>query len=251
MNSILSIALQVPLIVAAADFLAGVVHWLEDAYGHEDTPVLGPLVIRPNIVHHHHPRFFTHFGWFYSSWMLLVVGVAVLLGAWAFGVLSWQLALFVAISVNANEVHKWSHRTRAENGRIISALQDWRILQTPRQHAVHHTDPKNTYYCPITNIVNPILEHLHFWQGLEAIIERVTGVKHREDTSVRGQGPGPTWLAEYRPVHAPAGKATNKLPTSRLQANTGHAKACASSACKSCLRCTKSREKTGSTHACS
>ena len=45
--------------VMLADFLAGVVHWLEDAYGDADTPVIGPLLIRINIVHHHHPRFFT------------------------------------------------------------------------------------------------------------------------------------------------------------------------------------------------
>ena len=106
--------------------------------------------------------------------------------------------------MNANEIHKWSHRTRKENGRLIAALQDWHILQTPRHHGVHHSDPKNTYYCPITNFVNPVLEHLDFWTRVEAVIERFTGVAHRTDTAVRGQGPGPAWLAAYRPAPATA-----------------------------------------------
>ncbi|MCX6956140.1 MAG: hypothetical protein NTV51_28725 [Verrucomicrobia bacterium] len=190
---------QVLGLVMLADFLAGVVHWLEDAYGSEDTPVVGPLLIRPNIVHHHYPRFFTRLSWWQSSWDLLLLGGVIVGAAAWFGLLSWQLWLFVAISINANQVHKWSHRTRAENGRVISFLQDIRVLQTPHHHALHHTDPKNTYYCPVTNLVNPILERLRFWPRLEALIERTTGLRHREDTSVRGQGPGPAWLGEFRP----------------------------------------------------
>lgn len=200
MINTLLIPLQIIAIIAFADFVSGTIHWAEDAYGSEETPVFGRLLIRPNIVHHHYPRFFTRFTWFQSSWDLAILGLIVLAGAWAFDVLTWQVWLFVAVSVNANEVHKWSHRTRAENGPLISKLQDWRILQTPRHHALHHTDPKNTYYCPITNWVNPVLEKIQFWAVLERIIQRLTGIRHREDTSVRGQGPGPAWLSEYRPA---------------------------------------------------
>lgn len=67
---------------------------------------------------------------------------------------------------------------------------------------MHHSDPKNTYYCPITNFVNPALERIDFWTRLEAVIERLTGVTHRTDTAVRGQGPGPDWLVAYRPAPA-------------------------------------------------
>jgi len=187
-------------IVAVADFLAGFVHWLEDAYFSEDTPVIGPLVIRPNIVHHHVPRYMTKLSWWESSRELVVLGALVVGGAWLFHALSWQVWFFVVLSVNANQVHKWSHQSRAENGRIVSRLQDWKILQTPHHHGLHHKDPKNTYYCPITNFVNPMLERVKFWNRLETVIERVTGIAHREDTAVRGNGPGPEWLAEYRPA---------------------------------------------------
>jgi ubiquitin-conjugating enzyme E2 variant len=197
---IATVLAEILAVAALADFLAGVIHWIEDAYFDEDTPVIGPLFIRPNIVHHHLPRYFTKLSWWESSKDLFVAGLVVLAGAWWADLLTWQVWLFVILSVNANQIHKWSHRTRAENGKIISWLQDWKILQTPRHHGLHHTDPKNTFYCPITNFVNPVLEKISFWTRLEAVIERVTGIGHRTDTAVRGQGPGPEWLAEFRPA---------------------------------------------------
>lgn len=108
----LRVAIQLVLVIALADFLAGAIHWAEDAYFTEATPVVGPLFIRPNIVHHHHPRFFTHLTWWQSSWDLALVGALLLLAAWPLGLLGWPLGLFVALSINANEIHKWSHRTR-------------------------------------------------------------------------------------------------------------------------------------------
>ena len=206
MHSALLIALQALGVILLADFVAGLVHWLEDAYGSEDTPLVGSLLIKPNIVHHHYPRFFTKLSWWQSSWDLLLVGAAILGGAAWLDALTWQVGLFVIISVNANQVHKWSHMSRAEVGPVVAFLQDCRILLTPRQHALHHTDPKNTYYCPVTNLVNPVLEAIRFWDRLEAAVEWLTGVGHRHDTSNRGQGPGPAWLADYRPSHAGVGR---------------------------------------------
>lgn len=198
--SFLLIALQVVVIVGLADFVAGLVHWAEDAYFDENTPVIGPRIIVPNIVHHHLPRYFTRLSWWQSSADLLLAGLLIIAAAWPLGLMSWQLLLFVTVTVNANEIHKMAHRTRAENGWLISRLQDWRILQTPRHHGLHHTDPKNTFYCPVTNYVNPLLEAVDFWPRLEAFIALRWGHTHRPDTAVRGQGPGPDWLAAYRPA---------------------------------------------------
>ena len=203
---LLLIAAQIVLVVGLADFVAGVVHWAEDAYFTEETPVIGPTIIVPNIVHHHLPRYFTRLSWWESSAELVLAGLVLIAIAWPLGLLSWQLFLFVGVSVNANEIHKMAHRTRAENGWFISKLQDWRILQTPRHHGLHHADPKNTFYCPVTNYVNPLLEKVQFWPRLEALIALRSGVSHRHDTAVRGQGPGPEWLDEFRPVAKPCGR---------------------------------------------
>jgi hypothetical protein len=184
--------------VLAADFVAGMIHWLEDAYVREDTPLIGKWIARPNIVHHHYPRYMTRFNWWHTSWDLLLVATLVTLGAWALGLLTWEVGLFAVIAANANEFHKWAHRSRKENGPVISFLQDIRLLQTSKHHALHHTDPKNSHYCTTTNVLNPVLDGIRFWNGLEWALAHTVGLKRREDTSLRGHGPGPTWLEEYR-----------------------------------------------------
>ena len=185
--------------VLAADFVGGLVHWLEDAAVREDTPLLGKSVGRPNIIHHHFPRFMTRFSWWFTSQGVVSgLGDDRCFGTWCFGVLTWQVWLFAVLAANANELHKWEHRTRKDNGRVMSFLQDIRIVQTAKHHALHHTDPKNSHYCTTTNVLNPILDGIRFWGGLEWLLEWTTGLKRREDTSVRGHGPGPAWLEDYR-----------------------------------------------------
>jgi ubiquitin-conjugating enzyme E2 variant len=198
MNDLITLPLQAIGVILAADFTAGLIHWIEDAYIREDTPFVGRLIGVPNTVHHHLPRRMTRNTWWQSNWDLLLV-MGLLVGAAALlGRLTWHVWLFAFVAGNANEVHKWSHRTRRENGRLISWLQDLRILQTPHHHAIHHTNPKEVHYCPITNALNPILDTLHFWEALEWLLARVFGLKRRPDTSVPGQGVPPEWITEMR-----------------------------------------------------
>ncbi len=198
MKTYLNLLWQIPAVVFAAEFVAGVVHWFEDAYVREDTPFVGRWIARPNIVHHHYPRFMTRHTWWQSSFDLLCLSAALIVGAWFLGLLTWQVWLFAVIAANANEIHKWTHRTRKENGSIISFLQDIKILQTTKHHALHHTDPKNSHYCTITNYLNPVLDSIGFWDGTEWLLARTINLKRREDTSVRGYGPGPAWVEQYR-----------------------------------------------------
>jgi hypothetical protein len=184
--------------VFTAEFVTGIVHWFEDAYVREDTPLIGRHVARPNIVHHHYPRFMTRLNWWQSSWDLCLISGLLVVIAWLCGALTWQVWLFAILAANANQFHKWAHRTRTENGPVISFFQDIRVLQTARHHARHHTDPKNSHYCTMTNMLNPVLDGVRFWDGLEWTLARTTGMQRRPDTSVRGHGPGPAWLVEYR-----------------------------------------------------
>jgi len=186
---------QFVLTVLLADFLSGFFHWLEDAYGTPDTPVLGRIYVRPNIRHHHAPRSFLRHNWLQSSWDLLLVGIGIVLVAWWQDQLTWQVWLFVVLAANANQFHKWAHQTPAENGPVIAFLQELHLLQTPQQHAGHHTNPKNSCYCVLTNLTNPFLDGLRFWDGLEWLVWKLTGVRRRVDTSNPGNGPAPEWLS--------------------------------------------------------
>lgn len=198
MHDLISLTLQIIAVILAADFTAGLVHWIEDAYIREDTPWIGKTIGRANTEHHHLPRRMTRKTWWHSNRDLLLsmglmVGISALLGR-----LSWHIWLFALVGGNANEVHKWAHRTRRENGRLISFLQDIRLLQTPRHHAIHHTNPKEVHYCPITNALNPVLDVLHFWSGLEWVLERAFGLRRQPDTSVSNQALPPEWILEMR-----------------------------------------------------
>jgi ubiquitin-conjugating enzyme E2 variant len=197
MKTFLNLLWQIPAVVFAAEFTAGFVHWFEDAYIRDNTPLVGRVIGRPNTVHHHYPRFMTRHSWWQSSWDLLLLAAILIVGAWCLHLLTWHVWLFAFLAANANEFHKWTHRTRKENGPVISFLQDVRLLQTARHHARHHTDPKNSHYCTVTNYLNPVLDGVDFWNRLERLLERAVGLKRQPDTSVRGHGPGPGWLSEY------------------------------------------------------
>jgi ubiquitin-conjugating enzyme E2 variant len=202
--------------VLAADFVVGVIHWIEDAYIREDWPVLGHWVGRPNVLHHYQPRFFTRKSWFASCWDQNL-GALLFLGlAWALGVLSWPLVLFAVLVGNANEIHKWAHRSRKENGRLVSFLHDIRLLQGARHHAIHHTDPKSTHYCVITEFLNPILEHLRFWTRIECTLWRLFHIRRRIDTSNRRHAFTPDWIRSM-----PRGRESLTVGREQLQSARG------------------------------
>ena len=198
MISFTSLLFKILLVILLADFVAGVIHWAEDAYIREDTPWVGCWIGRTNTLHHHLPRKMTQNTWWQSSWDLVAAMALVVVVAWATGNLTWQVVLFAVVAANGNEVHKWSHRTRKENGWLISFLQDMRILQTPHHHAIHHTNPKDVHYCPLTNWLNPLLDTIGFWSALECVLEKTVGLRRRPDTSVPGQGVAPEWIKEMR-----------------------------------------------------
>lgn len=181
MNTLLDITLDVVLVVLLVDLASGFLHWLEDSYGGAEWPVTGALITRPNILHHHNPTAFTNQTWLRSADVLLVIGGVIIAVAWALDLLAWQLLLFVAIGVNANELHKWAHIPAARRPSIARLLQRFGVLQTPRHHAQHHMGNKDTAYCVVTNLVNPVVDAIGLWRGLEKCVEWLFGVRKRED----------------------------------------------------------------------
>lgn len=175
----LMLVLEFVAVLLLADFVSGLVHWIEDSFWSETTPLLGRWLVQPNLLHHRDGRAFLAKSWWQSSWDLLLAGVAVLAGAFALGLLTWHVVLFVALVANANQFHKWSHMEAlgarvapgtARAPALVRALQRTGILQSARHHSIHHRGAKNTHYCVITGFVDPVLDRIGFWRGLERLV---------------------------------------------------------------------------------
>lgn len=167
-----------------ADFITGIVHWLEDTYGVPTWPILGPHVVLPNIEHHAHPGKIGLSGFVsrnYQSWLL-----ATLIGATSYPVFGWPAILVAFFGAWGNEIHTWNHRGRPQNPMIVRLLQDSGLIQSPQQHGRHHRAPYDCYYCTLTNFTNAILEAVNFWRCLEWTIQFTTGIKPRRNTEARG-----------------------------------------------------------------
>lgn len=162
--------------VLLADFLSGAMHWLEDRYGNPAWPILGPLVIEPNIRHHTDQMAFTVGGYWERNWTTIVP--ALIAAALAYLAGCWVLALTFAFLSQANEVHAWAHQ---KCSRPIRGLQLLGLLQSPDQHAAHHKTPFDTNYCVMTDILNPVLSRIGFWPAVEGAIARLTGLRPRPE----------------------------------------------------------------------
>ena len=181
----MQVILEFALVILVTDFFSGLLHWIEDSYGDPDYPLTGRWITRPNNLHHINPKAFTTNSWLHSAAVLLIIAGAIVLAAWAFGILSWQLLLFVAIGINANELHKWNHLPQKKRPLIVNWLQRARILQSAKHHGKHHYGTKDSHYCVITDFVNPPLEAIRFWRGLEWLILKVFGVQKRMEPSAQ------------------------------------------------------------------
>jgi ubiquitin-conjugating enzyme E2 variant len=180
---LLWIALQAVGIVLLVDIIAGGVHWAEDTFWTEETPILGKLLIAPSIVHHakggENALLQKH--WARSSRSLLIIAPTLLFGAWLLGILTWQVWLFVIVGACSQQVHRFSHTPTVRTPAFIRLLQRYRIIQAPAEHWRHHRGEHNTHYCVVTPYSNPILDRIGFWRGLERVLVPIFGAPRRDD----------------------------------------------------------------------
>jgi plasmanylethanolamine desaturase len=176
-------ALSIPLAMVIGDFVGGLVHWAADTYFSEDTPVIGPALIKPFRQHHLFPRdICTH------TLVSIVGNVCILAvpilsvclyllwvsqhGLIAFAILC--TALMAAATVGTNVFHKWAHQEKPAAG--IRWLQRTRLILEPQHHQVHHTEPFQKHYCITNGWLNPLLNRIGFFRKLEGLL-RFLGVK--------------------------------------------------------------------------
>ncbi len=170
--------------VLLADFLSGLAHWIEDSYFTPDTPLLGHTIAK-NVQHHLQPALFVANPWFITIRSSLVCAVLVGVPLWAVDSLAWWSGIGLGMAVFANQVHKWAHMPSAYLPEPVRWLHQLGVLQTPEHHAVHHAGRKDSRYCVVTNIVNPVLDTLRFWRFLEGVVYAVASHERRPDLSVQ------------------------------------------------------------------
>jgi ubiquitin-conjugating enzyme E2 variant len=159
-----------------ADFLSGVFHWREDRYGVEDWPIIGPLVVSPNIEHHSQPTAFLQGNLITRNWTTFVPCWLIAAVMWLLGSPWWTLAFFFAGF--GNEIHAWAHQ---KCSRPIRGLQMLGIIQSQEQHASHHKKPFDRNYCVMTDWVNPVLTAIGFWPAVEEVVWWVADVEPRAE----------------------------------------------------------------------
>ncbi len=178
--------LKVILLILLTDFVTGFVHFWIDQYGREDMPLVGKSVISLNINHHKNPMDMTRRSYWSLTWSSWVLGFVILL-LWflAFGKLDWEIIFLVVYGAQGNIIHKWAHRPKSQNGKIITWLQNWKIIPNKQQHRHHHNSPFDTYFCVQTVFLNPILEKIRFWNGLVWVLTKL-GFPPAAGSEVRG-----------------------------------------------------------------
>jgi len=176
-------ALAIPLALVLGDFVGGLVHWAADTYFSEDTPVVGPALIKPFRQHHLFPRdICTHtFVSIVGNVCILAVPVMTvclyLLWVSQHGLLAFAIlctTLMVAATVATNVFHKWAHQEKPSAG--VRWLQRTRLVLEPQHHQVHHTEPFEMHYCITNGWLNPLLNKIGFFRKLEAVL-RFLGIE--------------------------------------------------------------------------
>ena len=171
--------------VLAADLMTGIVHWWDDAYGNPNWKILGESVIIPNLKHHKSPRAFIKGNYWTRINTSLGLGAVLICLCWIFSILNIYTVLAILIAAHGNEIHRFAHQTRKENGPLVTGLQDIGIFQSRKHHGLHHESPYIRNYCVVTNYVNPVLEVIRFWVAMETIIRVVFGVKVLRSSELR------------------------------------------------------------------
>lgn len=149
-----------------ADFLTGLVHFWMDQYGREDMPFVGKHVIEINVLHHSDPRHMVKKSYFQLTWTSWVLGLILGFIGWTLNLYFFEILFVVAYAGNANIIHKWTHQTEFENGKIITFLQKMRLIQSAKHHREHHAAPYDKHYCILTDWLNPVLHKIYFWEGI-------------------------------------------------------------------------------------
>jgi ubiquitin-conjugating enzyme E2 variant len=162
-----------------SDFVSGFVHWAGDTVGDESTPVFGPNFVRPFRYHHVDPEDIARHDFIETNGNNCIVAspvlvLVLLMMPQTTGLLYYTgvvIAFTAFFIICTNQFHKWAH-TKNPAG-WVRALQRARLILSPEHHSIHHSAPRDKYYCITVGWMNPVLEKLRFFRFCEAAIKRI------------------------------------------------------------------------------
>ena len=163
---------------AFADFASGLVHFACDRFGREDTPLLGPAVIRSFREHHRDPSEITRHGFVELSGnnALALTPLLAASGGLApsFGeallpsaAFSWLMSASIGL-FTTNQIHRWAHMARPP--RIARALRRLRLAISAEAHARHHTGAHDVAFCITNGWCNAPLDRAFVWARVERMV---------------------------------------------------------------------------------
>lgn len=179
------ILIQIFLLWLLADFITGIVHWWQDAYGNPTWPIVGKYVVKPNLKHHKDPRGMLKDSYWQKTGASFIVGIILISVFYLAGWHSWRMVLCILMCTQGNEIHAMGHRSDKENGKLIVGLQNIGVIQTRRTHGWHHKAPYDTNFCVMTEFLNPVLNKINFFSRLEFLIEKVFKIKILRGSQIR------------------------------------------------------------------
>jgi plasmanylethanolamine desaturase len=156
--------LKICCLVLLADFLTGLFHFYVDKYAVMDSKYL-TVSINGLLIHHDFPQKMVSQSYWELTKGVYKIGGVIFLFSLFFG-LHWELLFFILVSAQANLIHKWSHLNKQETPIIVNYLQKFYIIQNKKHHLKHHNGKYDEYYCVMTNICNPLLQKIHFWESI-------------------------------------------------------------------------------------
>ncbi|MEP6919592.1 MAG: fatty acid desaturase CarF family protein [bacterium] len=170
------VALAIPLSFVWSDLVSGLVHWGADTYFSEDTPVVGPSLVKPFRMHHLYPRDICTHNMVATVGNVCIIALPMLLLCmfllWQWPGSGWLefailcVTLMSGATVATNQFHKWAHQENPS--RFVRRLQQMRLVLAPSHHKVHHTTPFNKHYCITNGWLNPLLNRIRFFRRLES-----------------------------------------------------------------------------------
>jgi hypothetical protein len=187
--------LAIPLSLVLGDLVSGLVHWTADTYFSEETPIIGQSLVKPFRLHHLYPRDICTHDLVTTVGNVCIIAVPVLAVCisllWFYEDSSWLAFLILCIAlmslatVLTNQFHKWAHQESPS--RFVRFLQRTRLVLGPAHHQIHHTKPFNMHYCITNGWLNPLLNKIQFFRGLESMLRRlgieVATAGEREESS--------------------------------------------------------------------